>query len=380
MLEFFYVSYFVVIGASTPFFGPYLRNIGLSGQSASTLLAVAPMLQIGVPLVWGWLSDRTRQPNRVLQGLCLGACLASVPVIFVHSMPALLGLYFVQQIFAGSITALADSIAMETARIRGFDYTRIRLWGSFSFIATCLALGTLLDRRAVKGGDPLVPALISVAFGLSFLAGLGLSVHATWKAPRVRDVGRLLVDKRFRLLLIVAGLHSLGLLPFHGFFGILLQDRGFPATTTSHAFVLGSCSEILLFACYARLRARFDLASLLAASFAVSAAHWWIIAYTRSAFLIIATQALHALTFGMFWATSIAWIAECVPPPLRATGQVLFSTTLGLGALVGFPLVGALYDATGGATVAFIAAGIIELLPLVLILLYRRNALAEGPS
>ena len=82
----------------------------------------------------------------------------------------------------------------------------------------------------------------------------------------------------------------------------------------------------------------------------------------------------------MFWATSIAWIAECVPPPLRATGQVLFSTTLGLGALVGFPLVGALYDATGGATVAFIAAGIIELLPLVLILLYRRNALAEGPS
>jgi PPP family 3-phenylpropionic acid transporter len=109
-------------------------------------------------------------------------------------------------------------------------------------------------------------------------------------------------------------------------------------------------------------------------SFAVSALHWWIVACTRSAFLVVSTQALHALTFGMFWATCIAWIAECVPPPLRATGQMLFSTTLGLGALVGFPLVGALYDATGGAGMAFVIAGVVELLPLGLVLFQRRIA------
>jgi len=151
-----------------------------------------------------------------------------------------------------------------------------------------------------------------------------------------------------------------------------LHDRGFPATTTSYAFVVGSGAEILLFASYARLRRRFRLTSLLAASFGVSAVHWWIVAYTRSAFLIVSTQALHALTFGMFWATCLAWIAECVPPPLRATGQVLFSTLLGLGAIVGFPLVGAIYDATHGASAAFAAAGVVELLPLGLVLLYPR--------
>lgn len=372
MLQFFYVAYFVVIGVSTPFFGPYLRQLGLSGQSAASVLALGPMLQIGVPLLWGWLADRSRRPSLVLRALCLGACLASVPVIFVRTMPALLWLYLVQQIFAGSISALADSVALETARVRRFDYTRIRLWGSFSFIATCLTVGALLDRRAIEGGDPLVTALVSVAFGVSFLASFGLVGHASWEAPRLRDVRGLLCEPRFRFLLIVAGLHWLGLSPFHGFFGILLHDRGFPATTTSYAFMVGSTAEILLFASYARLRARFHATSLLAVSFGISAMHWWLVAYTRSALLVVSTQALHALTFGLFWATSIAWIAECVPAPLRATGQVLFSTTLGLGAIVGFPLAGALYDVSGGASVPFAAAGIVELLPLGLVLFYRR--------
>lgn len=373
MLEFFYVAYFVVIGVSTPFFGPYLRGIGLSGQAAASVLAVGPLLQIGVPLLWGWLADRRRRPSVVLRVLCLGACVASVPVIFVRTMPALLWFYFAQQIFAGSVGALADSIAVETARVRRFDYTRIRLWGSFSFIATCLAVGQILERRAIKAGDPLVPALVGIAFGVSFLASFGLGGNASWEAPRLADVRELLSDARFRLLLVVAGLHWLGLSPFHGFFGILLHDRGFPATTTSYAFMVGAGAEILLFASYARLRARFQLTSLLAASFGVSAVHWWIVAYTRSALLIVSTQALHAVTFGMFWATCLAWIAECVPPPLRATGQVLFSTTLGLGAIVGFPLTGALYDASGGASVAFSVAGAVELLPLALVLLYRRT-------
>jgi len=212
---------------------------------------------------------------------------------------------------------------------------------------------------------------VSVAFGLSFLSALGLSGHADWEAPRLRDVRRLLSDRRFRLLLLVAGVHWLSLTPFHGFFGILLHDRGFPAKTTSYAFIVGSGSEILLFAGYARLRARFQLASLFAVSFAISAVHWWVIAFTRSALLIVSAQVLHALTFGLFWATCIAWIAECVPPSLRATGQALFSTTLGLGAVVGFPLVGALYDATGGAGPAFSIAGFVELVPLGLVLLHR---------
>jgi len=369
MLKLFYACYFITLGVSVPFFPAYLRQLGLSGRQVSTLLALAPALQLVIPLGCGWLADRTRRPHVVLRGLCLGAFLASLPVIFVRTMPALLGIYFVQQLFAVSIVSLADSLAVESTR-RGGHYGRIRARGSASFVAVCLVAGWWLDFRGVHTGDALVPVVVSTGFGLSFLTSLGIKGDGTSERPHLRDVRRLLGDRRFLLLLAVAGLHWSALVPYHGFFGVLLQDLGFPSRITSYAFIVGSTAEIAVFWVFSRVRARFTLSQLMVASFAVSALRWWLFAYTHSAFLIVALQITHAFTFGAFWATAMAWIAECVPPKLRASGQVLFTTVIGLGSMTGLLVAGPLYDATGGASAAFRLAGIVELVPLALVLLF----------
>src|SRR5512142_829706 len=122
MLKVFYICYFVVIGVSTAFFGPYLRRLGLSGREMSAILSVAPALQLGVPLIWGWVADRSRRTDSVLRVLCLGAALTSIPIILSRSMPTLLWLYLAEQVFAGSITALSDAIAIETAKASRRDY------------------------------------------------------------------------------------------------------------------------------------------------------------------------------------------------------------------------------------------------------------------
>jgi PPP family 3-phenylpropionic acid transporter len=344
----------------------------------SLLLAIAPTLQLGVPLFCGWLADRTRRPDVILRGLCLAAFAASLPVVFVRSMPALFGIYLVQQLFAVSIASLVDSLAVERSR-QGTHYGPIRAAGSASFIATCLVAGFWLDWRGVRGGDMLVPWLISAGFGLSFLAALGLRGHGTSERPHARDVRQLLGDRRFLLLLVVAGLHWAALVPYHGYFGILLQDRGFPAQITSYAFVVGVAAEIAIFLGFARLHARFALPHLLAAAFAVSAVRWWLFAHTHSALLVVALQLTHALTFGLFWAAAMAWIADTVPRKLRATGQVVFTTVTGVGSMTGLLLTGALYDRSGGAGLAFMLAGVVELLPLALVLVCGR-ARAMRPS
>jgi len=43
-------------------------------------------------------------------------------------------------------------------------------------------------------------------------------------------------------------------------------------------------------------------------------------------------------------------------------------------------VVGALYDATRGARVPFVAAGVVELVPLSLVLLYCKNRPIEAAS
>jgi len=373
MLKLFYASLFFTTGVAVPFFPAYLRQLGLAGRQVSSLLALAPALQLIVPLGWGWLADRTRRPDRILRGLCLGAFLASLPVIFVRTMPALFGFCLAQQFFAVSLLSLADSLAVERSR-QGAAYGSVRATGSASFVAVCLVAGWCLDLRSVRGGDALVPGLISAGFGLSFLTALGLRGQSSdarpHERPHVRDVRLLLHDRRFLLLLAIAGLHWAALVPYHGFFGILLHDRGFPAQITSYAFFVGVAAEIGVFLMFSRLRKRFDLAHLLAAAFAVSALRWALFAYTHSGPLVVALQVCHGLTYGVFWAAAMAWIADCVPPKLRATGQVLFTMVIGVGSMLGLLIAGRLYDVTGGAGMAFSLAGIVELVPLALVLLF----------
>lgn len=371
MLKLFYACYFVTLGVSVPFFPAYLRQLGLSGSQVSSLLAISPILQLGVPLAWGWLADRTRRPDRILRLLCLAACVASLPLIFLRTMPALLLAYLVLQLFAGSISSLADSVAVEKTHRGGGHYGRIRAFGSASFVVTCLLIGAWLDRRGVRTGDALVPALVSVGYGLSFLAALGVQGQGRGERPHLHDVRALLAERRFLLLLLIAGLHWAALVPYHGFFGILLHDRGFSAQVTSYAFFAGSGAEIAVFVLFSRLRARFALTHILAVTFAVSALRWWLSAWAQSAILMVTVQLAHALSYGAFWASAMAWLADCVPSKVRATGQVVFAMVIGLGSAGGLLLAGALYDATHGADAAFVMSGVAELVPLALLLIAR---------
>lgn len=379
MLKLFYLCYFITSGVSIPFFPAYLRQIGLSGQQVSWLLAIPPALQLGVPLLWGWIADRTRRPDLVLRALCLGALLCSLPVIFARHMPSLFASYLLQQLFVVPIISLSDSLAVEKSRGSG-RYGAIRATGSASFIAACLLVGWWLDLRAIPGGDSLVPILMTLGYAISFAASFTLTGHGDDQRPHLRDVRALLRDRRFLLLLPVAGIHWAAMVPYHGFLGILLHDRGFPAKITSLSFFVGVTAEIAVFLLFARLRARFGLARLLVVSFALSALRWWLVAALHSAPWMVVVQLTHAFSFGIYWAAAMAWIADCVPSKLRATGQVLFTTATGLGSMLGYLIVGRLYDAWGGAGLPFALAGALELVPLVLVLLARRRAGPPAPA
>jgi PPP family 3-phenylpropionic acid transporter len=88
---------------------------------------------------------------------------------------------------------------------------------------------------------------------------------------------------------------------------------------------------------------------------------------------MVVLQVAHGLTFGVFWAAAMAWIGDCVPSKLRATGQVLFGTVTGLGGLIGLLIAGVLYDTSGGANLAFNLAAVLDLVPLALVLLFLRR-------
>jgi PPP family 3-phenylpropionic acid transporter len=373
VLRLFYACYFAGVGASVPFFPPYLRSLGLSGRQISFMLAVAPVLHLCVPLGWGWVADRSRRPDVVLRLVCLMACLLMVPMIVVHSMPAMLFLYTGHQAFVVPIVGLTDAIALERVR-QGADYGRIRVWGSFAFAISSLVVGRLLDWRGRTGGDPLVPAYIAGSLGAAFLVSLALRGQGTRERPHASEIRTLLRDRRFLFLLVVAPLHWACTAPYHGFLGILFRDRHLPQSLLGTAFLISVAAEMGTLYFFARLRARFMLAPILMVTFAVSAVRWALVGIVQDPRLLVLLQATHALTFGAFWGSALSWVGECVPPRLRATGQTLFTGVLyGIGNGFGMLGSGALYDAYGGADRAFLIAAGLELLPLALVISFGRR-------
>ena len=89
-------------------------------------------------------------------------------------------------------------------------------------------------------------------------------------------------------------------------------------------FCIGVAGEMLVFVGFSRLRARFDLDTMLVIAFAGSAIRWLLVSQVDSIAAVMALQLVHCLTYGLFWAAGVAVVGESAPPQLRATGQAFF--------------------------------------------------------
>ena len=359
------------------FLPAYLRELGLSGREISMVFTVTPVLALFVPLGWATLADRTQRHDRVLRIVMAGAWLGFVPMLFARSFPVIFASWALYGLFAVAVAGLADALAV--ARVRaGAVYGRMRLWGSVGYVIAAIVVGALLSARG-RAGDRLVPLAMWLAIGCAFVAALRLRGAGEAAArPRGADVKALLADPRLRLLLAIAALHWICLAPYNIYFGVFLRDLGLAPLSWGLAYAIGVVMEVFVLLTFHRLQLRFRLETLLAAAFAVSVARWLAIAATRSPGALIALQALHGMTFGMFWSAAIALVAATVPGSLRATGQALLVMSINLGGAFGNAITGPIYDAYG-PRLLFLLAAIGQVAPLAVVLTARRR-LRDAPG
>jgi PPP family 3-phenylpropionic acid transporter len=373
MIEAVYFFLFQSVAINMAYMPAHMRALGLAGRQISTVLAVAPLMSLAVPLGWAWLADRSHRHDRVLRLVAAGACLGFTPVLFARGFRGVLAGYLGYAVCAVGIGGLTDALAV--ARVRqGAVYGRLRLWGSIGFVASSLVGGAALagdsDARLASIVPPLAMWLALVGtFGATLLIR-GSGEEAV--RPRAEDVRALLRDDRFRLVLVAGALHWVCMSPYNVFFGIFLRELGLPPIAWGSSFSVGVLAEMLVLLWFHRLEARFSLHSLLAAAFLASAVRWLAVATVRAPVALILLQSLHGMTFGLFWSAAIALVGATVPPPVRATGQALLVMAINLGGAIGNLLTGRLYDAAGPRTL-FLLAAIGELAPLAVVWRARRR-------
>jgi PPP family 3-phenylpropionic acid transporter len=146
-------------------------------------------------------------------------------------------------------------------------------------------------------------------------------------------------------------------------YGVFVRDLGLGAGVTGIGSALGVVAEIAVMLAFPRLEARVPLRGLFAIAFVASAVRWALTSAATGAAAVAGLQALHGLTFGMFWGAATRALADVVPARLRATGQAVFTAVVfGGGNAAGYALSGVGYDRL------FRVAAVAELVALVVIL------------
>jgi PPP family 3-phenylpropionic acid transporter len=188
--------------------------------------------------------------------------------------------------------------------------------------------------------------------------------------PRLGDLAGLLRNRPLAVLLVAGMIHWGCTAPFHLLLGVQVRDLGLPSWVTGVAMAVAVGAEIAALVAYPRLEGRFSSRALFAVAFGATSVRWALTGPARSAAPLIAVQAFHAFTFGIFWGGSVRAMVRLVPSRLRATGQALFTAVVfGAGNALGYPLAGRGYDRYGAVAPLYAWAAALEILALLLVLL-----------
>ena len=330
----------------TEFESRNVDNIGL-------LIAMPPFILILVAPLWGWFADWIQQAVRVLQLAIWLSVLGLIGVVFFDPDWVWLGMLLFSIGWA-PVASLSDAMTLEGIRQQKqqdrstYEYGTIRQWGSIGYMVGVIIVGWAVG-WGIRGGT-----LVTVLLGLYVFTIPPVRINLP--RPKWSAVRTLLQNKMLIWILFCAGLHFSVHLGSSSYIMKHAGEIGVSIGWTSIAIALGVIVEILVFQ-RASWFEKIAPNRLLVFACALAIPRWWLMWWGTSVGMLVLAQALHGVTFGVFWLAVVRLVNAITPRDLSSTGQSLLSTAVGgIGAVAG--MYGASWMVDRYSTVDFYAVSI----------------------
>lgn len=370
-LSFFYFFTFAGLGGMMPFLSLLLKNMGLSGTEIGTVMLISPAAMVLTPTFWAWLGDRYQMRLKLLRITGFGLALASLGFLWVHSFPMALVAISAYAIFRGPVVPLADGAAHAALGEAKHRFATIRVWGSIGFAVFAYVIGRL------GGADQpvLFLGLTALAYALSGLSTFGLPepTEAATPPKAQLDPASAPESERGTRARVQALFEELGwgFLVFLGaglfyytakgmsdvFISVHLKALGFDSAFVGLAWLLAVGCEVGIMFIMPRLILKVPAEGLLILAALTSVVRWALFSVATTAFWLLLSQALHAITFGVWYIAMVRFVQTRASPKLRATVQSFAQAAHGAGRMAGAFLGGVLFDLGGGQLAFKVAAG-----------------------
>ena len=352
-------TYFAHVGFFNPYLPLWLKEMGYPILVISLLASLQSVTRTFAPYAWGWLSDHTGERARLLRVSATIALVASMGLWW-DGGPVWMGIVllvlFTHTSSMMSLTeaAMAHLVAGDWGR-----YGRIRLWGSLGFMVTVFAAGAWFE----KFGMHHFPAWTVITL-LAVLV-------CTLLVPDAREPAVSLEQAKEPILPVLrkpvvrwffASLffHIMSHFAIYGFLSLYLDSLGYSKGMIGALWGLSVLVEIGWFFLQGRLVTLLPMTGWLVLGGAVMVLR---MALTGGLggwlWVLVAAQAMHALTFAAHHTASIAMVSNYFPGRLRGRGQALFVIMgYGLGGSLGVLAGGALASSHGFVPIFYVASGL----------------------
>jgi PPP family 3-phenylpropionic acid transporter len=366
----FYFLYFATIGVLIPYWGLYLREIGFSATEIGQLMALLLATKIVAPNLWGWIADYSGRYMRVVR---IAAFLSAIIYLGVYLGQGFWWLAAVMTGFSFFWNASLPQMEATTLNYLGPDghrYGRVRLWGSIGFIILVLLLGPVVDSHGPAAILPVLAVLLLLIWLITLVIPERRGLP---RGPGAASLVGLLRRREVLAFLISCLLMQASHAPLYTFFSIYLDGYHYSKTVIGALWAFGVVCEIGVFLVMHRIHLRIRVVTLLATSFVFTAIRWALIAfYPEQLPVMIFSQGLHAITFGVYHAAAIQLIHQFFHGPHQHRGQALYSSlSFGVGGSLGSLYAGYAWTSVGPLW-TFLTAAATAVIAFVLVVAFVR--------
>lgn len=365
-----YFLYFALLGVLVPYLGIFLDGRGFSSAQIGELFALITFARIFGPTLWASLADKTGKTLFVLRLGCGLTVVSFVGIFWALQFWWIVLTLGLTMMFWTAVLPQLEVITLTQGKQRGVSYGNVRLWGSVGFIVLTVLTGHLIDRFGSE-----VPIFVSLGvLTLLFLSTLliGQTTENSAHEQAASYQWQAVFKPVFLLFLLSATLLQVSFGVYYGFFALYMRDLGHSGQLTGFLIAFGVAAEVIIFMLAGRLIARFGVKWLLIVSIGLTAIRWLLLGHAAEFLSVLfVAQFIHAFSFGLTHAASVAFIHHYFDNSFQSRGQALYiSIAFGIGGAVGNWLAGQWWQQGSSATISFTlaaaiaAAGALVLLPL----------------
>ena len=323
--SFYYAAIFLAVGIHLPFWPAWLKFRGLDAAEISLILSVGVWIRAFANPFIAHFADRSGAHKKIIMISAGGGVITYALFGIADGFWMLFVVNVAASAMFMALIPLGENLASRASVEHGFDYGRVRLWGSITFILAAYAGGWVVEET----GDAAILWMIVAAMIAAFIAGFGLPERPARDPATVPEVRfpafALLRQKRFLVFIAAVSLLQSSHAVLYVFGTIHWRDAGIADDVIGALWAEGVIAEIILFAFSGAVVARVSPIRLMWIAAAAGVVRWAILANTTDVTTLFATQWLHGLTFGAAHLAAMHHMLRTVPEHMSASAQSLYS-------------------------------------------------------